>query len=123
MNIGSKGAKGEKLAEKYLKKHKYKIIFRNYQTRFGEIDIIAKKDNIIAFCEVKTRTPGALVSGKEAVDKYKQKRIIKTALDYISRFKPDLQPRFDVIEVVSDSKNSEVEHIENAFEVRGIDYF
>ena len=123
MNIGIKGTKGEQQAVKYLKKNKYKIICRNYQTRFGEIDIIASKKDVLAFCEVKTRAPDAMVSGRESVDINKQQRIIKTALDYISKFNTDLQPRFDVLEINIDSKTPEVQHIKNAFEVNDFDYF
>ena len=48
------GDKGEAYAAKYLKKHKYKIIARNYKKPYGEIDIIAENKEVIAFVEVKT---------------------------------------------------------------------
>ena len=56
-----------------------KYLKRNYTVRGGEIDIIAKKNDCVAFVEVKTRKLDAFQSGEEAVTKSKQKRIIKTA--------------------------------------------
>ena len=47
-----KGRQGENLAQEYLEKNGYKIIQKNYRTKFAEIDIIAKKDNILSFIEV-----------------------------------------------------------------------
>ena len=63
MNIGKVGSDGEKTAINYLKKHKYKILSQNYQTYFGEIDIVCKIDNYIVFVEVKTRSDNYMVSG------------------------------------------------------------
>lgn len=69
--------------------------------------------------EVKTRTEGSLVSPREAVDFAKQQKIIKTALMYLSETQSPLQPRFDVIEVIT-AKSAEfeikkLEHLQNAF--------
>ena len=107
------GINGEKTAEKYLKNNKYKILDCNYHSRFGEIDIIAKKDNFIVFVEVKARNNNSLGEPREAVTYSKQNKIIKTAEFYILDKKIDLQPRFDVIEVFTDTDT--VNHIENAF--------
>lgn len=49
------GILGEDLAVKYLLSNKYQILYRNYRTKVGEIDIITQKDNKISFVEVKTR--------------------------------------------------------------------
>lgn len=107
------GIDGEKTAAKYLKKNKYKILDCNYRSRFGEIDIIAKKDDFIVFVEVKARNNNSLGEPREAVTYSKQSKIIKTAEFYILDKKIDLQPRFDVIEVFTDTDT--VNHIENAF--------
>ncbi len=50
------GDKGEKIAEKYLRKQRYRILERNFQSRFGEIDLVAREKNEIIFVEVKTKT-------------------------------------------------------------------
>ena len=65
MNIGQRG---EKAAELYLLRERYHILARNFSCRFGEIDLAAEKDGYVVFAEVKTRSPGALVSGEESVD-------------------------------------------------------
>ncbi|MBR4072709.1 MAG: YraN family protein, partial [Clostridia bacterium] len=93
------GALGEDLVAEYLRKQGFIIVKRNWKDRFGEIDVIAEDKKHIIFVEVKTRTEGALVSGAEAVDRRKAERIRKTALTFLSRFRMELTPRFDVGEV------------------------
>lgn len=118
------GRKGESIAIEYLENNGYKIINRNYYSRFGEIDIIAKKENYIIFAEVKTRKINTNFNAFEAVDAIKQKKIIKTAMIYLKEKSLSLQPRFDVIAVLFDTnlKNvKEINHIKNAFE--GVDFF
>lgn len=112
------GSLGEELTANYLLKHGYIILAHNYYSPYGEIDLIAKKENIIVFTEVKTRHENPLYSPAEAVTKAKQKRIIKTAFLYLQKHKYNLQPRFDVAEVIL-SAHAEakwcINYIENAF--------
>lgn len=119
------GKKGEDIAVRYLESRGYKILGRNYRSRYGEIDIIAEKGACIVFVEVKTRRAGTPFIAAEAVDTIKQKKIIKTAMMYLSQTDAGLQPRFDVIAVSFDKKlgrcDYTVDHIENAFE--GVDFF
>lgn len=108
---------GEKVVAYYLQKKGYKILRRNYTVKGGEIDIIAEKDGMIAFVEVKTRSPDPLVNGLEAVTKAKQRRIIRTSEQYSYRNPHDLQPRFDIAWVtVRDRKVVGFQYIENAFD-------
>ena len=76
------GAKGEKLAVKYLKKQGCKILERNYRTPFGEADIIAQYGEEIAFIEVKTRESLRYGTPAEAVGVNKQRRYRKIAEFY-----------------------------------------
>ncbi len=118
MNNITFGALGEKHAVKFLKKKKYKILEKNYKTKLGEIDIIAEKDGYIVFTEVKSRSADPLLSGVYAVDRNKQRHIIRTASFYLKQNDCELQPRFDIIEIEIDRNNSKVisyNHIENAF--------
>ena len=92
------GRLGEQRAERYLIKNGYEILCKNFRIRGGEIDIIAKKKNIIAFVEVKTRKTDSLVKPVEAVDKAKIKRITETAAKYMIENGIKLQPRFDICE-------------------------
>ncbi|MEG1954248.1 MAG: YraN family protein [Hydrogenoanaerobacterium sp.] len=110
------GNGGEDRAAEYLEDENYKIIQRNYNTGVGEIDIIAQNDKYIIFAEVKTRSEASLETPAEAVTKAKQRRIIKTTQKYLSENSCSLQPRFDVIEVItSEDAITEVNHLENAF--------
>ena len=118
------GNAGEEAAARYLRRRFYKILDLQYKSRFGEIDIIAKKKDIIAFIEVRTRSKNYRVSPADSVGKAKQNRIIKTALCYITANRIKLQPRFDIIEVVvypADRRKMSINHIENAF-TQGGDY-
>ena len=111
------GKFGEDVAVSFLRSKGYSIIDRNYHSRYGEIDIIALEKNFLVFIEVKTRKENSMVTAFEAVDTIKQKKIIKTAMIYLMNHKIDLQPRFDVIEVLIKKSGSvkAVNQIENAF--------
>ena len=119
----SRGAAGEILAARYLRKQGYELVEVNYRSRFGEIDIIAEYDGFLAFVEVKTRGEAAYYKPREAVTYSKQQKIIRTAMGYLATHPTDLQPRFDVIEVYMDGsaplKAKYIEHIENAFDTSG----
>ena len=116
MDSKEKGKLGEKLAVQYLKKFGYNVLDLNYHSRFGEIDVIATYDGFIVFVEVKLRKEDSLVSPSESVIKSKQRKIIKTAVQYISKNQTQLQPRFDVVEIkMTKDKVQSVNHIENAF--------
>ena len=119
MNIGVTGTKGEDMVALFLQRKGYLVLKRNYQCRFGEIDIIAQKDDIIVFVEVKTRKANSVVPPEFAVDAKKQKRLILTAQDYIAKTGCELQPRFDVALVTVSPKSCNksgysLKYIENA---------
>ena len=104
MNVGKIGAEGEKRVANFLRKKGFAIVKRNFQSKYGEIDIIAENDEYILFVEVKTRKTGSMVSGAQAVDAYKQRRVTMTANEYIVKTQCQKQPRFDVAEVVVTEK-------------------
>ena len=111
-----KGDTGEAYTCKRLKRKFYKILDTNYSCRFGEIDIIARKGKYICFVEVKTRSTNAVERPVAAVDYNKQRRILTTAQHYLMAHPTNLQPRFDVAEVITDSGTvKEFNYIENAF--------
>ncbi len=105
------GRKGEDLTAAYLKKHGYKILERNYETPFGEADIIALKDGVYCFIEVKTRESDAFGLPSEAVDARKRERYRKIAWSYCNLLRREVSCRFDVASI----KNGELEYFENAF--------
>ena len=123
------GRIGEDEAVRFLKKQGFKILGRNVHISHNEIDVIAllKKQKIIAFVEVKTRSVdeklySAYGTPATAVTKDKQQRTLIAAKSYLrenSKFY-DYQPRFDVFEVYLDKENMRIlktNYIENAFGV------
>jgi len=110
-----KGNTGEDIACRELIKKGYEIIERNYRNRGGEIDIIAKKDGITVFVEVKLRFSTKNGMPSEAVDEKKQTKIIETAKSFIAENDiVDMDFRFDVVEILVLDKIY-IRHLENAF--------
>ena len=114
----SEGARGEAAASQLLSADGYRILQVNYHCLYGEIDIIAEKDGIISFTEVKARSEDAIAAPAEAVTFKKRQRISRAAATYLSEKGIDLQPRFDIIEIVfrkGDGGFLSANRIENAF--------
>lgn len=110
------GKKGELFAARYLQKKGYRIIERSYRSVLGEIDIVAKKDDILVFVEVKTRRDEKFGKPFESVTKEKQAKIVRIAESYYSNRKyGDLTCRFDVVSIEVKEDDYYVDHIENAF--------
>ena len=117
------GETGEKRAALHLILKGYRITDRNYRIRNGEIDIIAENGDILAFVEVKSRKPGSMVSGFEAVNRRKQGLIIKTAAEYCCRHPNALQPRFDTAQVViAGDRVVSIDYIQNAYDTTGYNF-
>jgi len=95
------GKTGEEIATKFLKSRGFQILARNFRTNFGELDIVAQKENKISFVEVKTRI--GLTKGKpyEAVNKGKLNRL-KKAVNYylLNNNCKDVKLSFDVVSIV-----------------------
>ena len=91
MNSSEIGKKGEDLATKFLENCGYEILERNFKTTFGEIDIISKKQKILAIVEVKTAKVRRFFNSEFApevhVNKKKQEKLIKLGKFYLSRNK------------------------------------
>ena len=117
-NINTKviGNEGENKAVEFLLHNGYELLHKNWRTRFGEIDIIVKKDNLIVFVEVKSLPKGNLDYLSKVLNKDKQERIIKTSKRFLlnNRQYSNSYIRYDVI-VIDMPGISEVYHIENAF--------
>ena len=100
---------GEEFACAMLYSKGYEILERNFRCRMGEIDIIAQREDVIIFAEVKTREKDIAGTPAEAVDAQKQKRIRRIAEYYLMKERKwEQNVSFDVIEIRYD-------HIENAF--------
>lgn len=115
------GKIGEQYVADELEKQGCRILCRNYRSRFGEIDIIAQDGSFLVFVEVKTRGKRCVGVPQEAVSASKQRKIISTALQFLSQNETYLQPRFDVaiVRTAGESAAFSLEYIENAFEAQG----
>ncbi|MFN2542725.1 MAG: YraN family protein [Chthoniobacterales bacterium] len=115
-----RGALGEKLARKFLRRKGYKILYRNFRGRSGgEIDLVARDHDTLVFIEVKTRGGEKFGRPLAAVDPDKQKRIARGGLAWLRMLDdPDILFRFDVVEVIiADNAKPRLELIQNAFQL------
>jgi putative endonuclease len=113
-----RGARGEKLACHFLRRHGYKILYRNFRgRRGGEIDIVCRDRDTLVFVEVKTRGREDFGRPLAAVDRQKQKRISQGGLAWLRLLdNPDILFRFDVVEVViAEDAKPRFELVQNAF--------
>ena len=95
------GKAGEAIACKYLKRLGYVIIARNYSTRIGEIDIIAKDGDTLVFVEVKTRRSDAYGRPEEAINAKKKRKLSRLAQLYIkNKNLYNKKARFDVVAIL-----------------------
>ena len=114
--MNSLGKLAELKACDYLRRKRYKLVDVNYSSPFGEIDLIMKKGKYLCFIEVKMRDFASIATPAEFVDGAKQEKMAKTAAIYLQKNPTKLQPRFDVIEVITEnSEIKSIKHLENAF--------
>jgi putative endonuclease len=79
------------------------------------VDIIAQKNNILVFCEVKYRTSNVFGEPETFVSKQKQKNIIKAATVYVGKYRWQYESRFDIVAILADKEIPKIKHIENAY--------
>ena len=112
------GSSGEDAAVDLLKKRGYRILARNYKTKLGEIDIIARDKDTLAFIEVKARHSDRFGLPQEAVSVSKQRQISKAALIFLKEHSLlEKKARFDVVSVVYSKDKPQLDLIKNAFEL------
>ena len=115
-----RGASGEKLACRFLRRNGYRILYRNFKGRTGgEIDVVCRDNDALVFVEVKTRTSEDFGRPLEAVDRQKQRRISRGALAWLRMLdNPDILFRFDIVEVMlAENARPRLELIRNAFQL------
>ncbi|HOP74637.1 MAG TPA: YraN family protein [Bacillota bacterium] len=109
---------GEKVAARYLEEKGYQIVTFNYRCSYGEVDLVCRDQEIWCFVEVKTwRSQSPFGSGYFAVSRKKQKRMTKTALDYLSRNRLGEPPvRFDIVSIeYTSTQDYRITLLKNAF--------
>ena len=109
------GKKGESEAAEFLEKKGYTLIQRNFVFQKAEIDIIARKDNILAIVEVKTRSSLDFGLPQDFVKPKKIQLLVKAVNEYVISNDLDVEVRFDIIAIHNKNKTFEIEHIEDAF--------
>ena len=115
------GELGETLACDELRRRGYAILERRYRTRYGEIDIVARHGDVLVFVEVKTRAGDVFGNGAEAVTGYKQRRVARMAMDFLTRRRLHDRPcRFDVVSVAMGGEVPRVDVIAGAFVAAGL---
>jgi putative endonuclease len=110
------GKWGENLAAEYLEQKGFQILARNYRTSYGEIDLIASKQGVTVFVEVKTRSGRGFGLPEEAVTPSKQQHLMEAIQAYWQVIGEEGSWQVDVIAVMrmQGGKDVEIEHFENA---------
>ena len=116
----SLGADAEERAALFLRAAGYEILERNWACPMGELDIVARKDGVLVFAEVRARSRTGYGLPAETVGRAKRARLIKAAMAYLKTGRAAHEScRFDFIGIVG---AGEPEHIENAFGADGFGF-
>lgn len=112
------GALGERIAERWLTKKGWRIVYRRFRVGHRDIDLVAQRDDVIAFVEVKARKGAEFGDPVEAVHQRKQRDLTKSAKVWIDRHgRAGELYRFDVVGILVAEEKVLVKHVENAFSV------
>ena len=117
------GRIGEKVAARHLMLNGYSILASDWRFGHKDLDLVAMKDGVTVFVEVKTRSTEAFGSPEEAVDINKMRNLISAANAYIRRFGVEGRVRFDVISVVGTCEPFKVTHIPSAFDPNSLSFY
>jgi putative endonuclease len=115
------GRRGERAAARHLRRRGYRILERNFRVTEGEIDLVAFRDGVLAFVEVRSRTRPEVIDPAETVTRRKQRRVIKAAQAYMAEHGLTGEPvaaRFDLVTVLfsPEGRCARVNHLEGAFQ-------
>jgi putative endonuclease len=109
---------GEQYACTHLVEQGYEILEKNWRHGKDEVDIIATKDGLIIFVEVKTRSNDYAGEPHMAVGPKKQRFLIRAADAYMKSLDEEKEARFDVAGIIMNSKKTELTYVEDAFYAR-----
>ena len=121
------GARGEELAARHLEARGYMVVERNFRTRYGELDVVARDSRFLVFCEVKTRILRDRAGGPDvlgpfaAIGPRKQRQVRAMAREWLGQTRLEgprpAEVRFDAIGVSFDTTGRllALEHLESAF--------
>jgi len=118
MNNQESGKLAEEAAVNFLKEKGYKILSRNFKTKLGEVDVVARDRDTYCFIEVKSRNSDRFGLPQEAVSVLKQRQISKAALGYLKKNRLlNEKARFDVVSIMYQNSSPVIDLIKNAFEL------
>jgi putative endonuclease len=110
------GNEGEEMAALHLIRSGHDILIRNYMYQKGEIDIIARKKDVIVIVEVKTRSTPDFGDPQDFLKAGQIQRLVATANHFVENFvEDDVDVRFDIIAIIKNKAGTKLEHIEDAF--------
>lgn len=109
------GKKGENLAIDFLIKKDYKILEKNYRYLKAEVDIIAKKNNVLVVVEVKTRSSDYFGNPQDFITPKKIKLLLSAIDYYVVQRDLNVEVRFDIIAILFQKNETKIEHLEDAF--------
>ncbi len=109
------GELGEDLAVEELEKNGYEIMERNWRYKKAEIDIIARKNEVLAIVEVKTRSSDYMGNPQDFVTPKKIKMLVEAVNEYVVSKDLDVEVRFDIIAIIINQNKLTLEHLEDAF--------
>ena len=117
----AQGDAAEDRACRHLEGSGFTIVDRNFRTRGGEIDIVARKGDVLAFVEVRSREVPGFGTPEESVTPAKRRRIVVAARRYLSTVPPSSwgEARFDVIAIEGSGEAAVLRHYPAAFDARG----
>jgi putative endonuclease len=115
------GRLGEQLAARHLRRHGFKILYRNFRPpRGGEIDIVCREKKTLVFIEVKTRTPGGPGRPADAVTPGKEEALMAGALAWLRLLgNPGIPVRLDIVEVLLGPGHPRITHTRDALAFTG----
>ncbi len=114
-NHNNLGKQGEDLAVGFLLKQGYEVLERNFMFQKAEVDIIAKKENVLAVVEVKTRSTNAFGNPQDFLKPKQIQRIVKAVDHYVTSNQLEVEVRFDIVAIVKNQHQFDIEHLENAY--------
>ena len=117
----AQGDAAEERACRHLEASGLAIVEKNYRTKGGEIDIIARKGDVLVFVEVRSREDAGFGTPEESITPAKRRRIVVTARDYLSKVPSSSwrEARFDVIAIEGSGEAAVLRHFPAAFDAKG----
>ena len=109
------GKEGEDLAVAHLLKTGYKIVARNFRYQKAEVDIIARKNDVLAVIEVKTRSTPDFGDPQNFVKQKQINSLVKAIDHFVNEHNLEVDVRFDIVAIIKNKAGLKIEHLEDAF--------